>query len=877
MKQIFTFLDIRTIVNELREQKAEQSVEIHEKLSQLSVESEKETRKGEDPSKQAKEIPEQKISPIETLQDVKKEKISPYKQPFIGTYVQNVYSINQRTFYFKTNKSVFFVDVSSRFHLTQSVPPGNHELTFFCTKLRSYLKRKKIKDILQIGFDRQVAIDFGEYILVIQIFAGGNLIVLEKNTVEKVVETKDEKKFRQKVEKITGKKSKPIDKNNGADEKIDMRKKYKIIDIFRPVKEYNMLKGEYFRFNEVNLDPQYNDFESVSVFLGLEKELNEEVEKELKRKILNHRLGKDQKQMNVGNGNDVDLKNLKEDEISIFERFFTNLFANFENNKYFGKIIERKGTPMTFSAVDIKDIFKQIDSEKEAVQNVENQNNKYQNNKEPLSKNDKQSDNFRIFDSFNEAVDVFYKPKQSKKQNLSKKDKIRESQLAYIESLKEEEGALKIKAESVQNDPDLPEIFHILNFVIDNKLDWEFFKQQNDSEVFDKRVRNIDFIKCTVCVNLYEDEQEKPDNTSKSNQNISQLSKANKKKAKKSQFDMKTVNLNFKNTIHKNVTKIFTEMKQKRSKRQKIELNLDSILSKIREKKQKTVLSTQPRKRTLFWFEKFNFTFTRSGLLVIGGTNATQNEQVAKRDYNFFFHADVHGGSVCTVNGDKIQIQSWQEEKNKSKIQRVMNRIDQSQSNLNLNDTDLEDASQFALVNSTCWKDNLIADTIYTSSANVSKTPPAGEYVSKGGFIIKGKKGIVHNVRMEYSVGLLFCIKDDKNGSLDDLVFTGNLNDVRSEEDHKSQSESKPSGNLDIDNTTEILFALPVSGSVEAHSTYKFKQTLVPGKYKKGALAKSLIEKFEKESNPAEKVAIRAISMEEWSKAVLSGSRLAKY
>lgn len=818
MKQILTFLDIRTLVNELQENKEEtkDGSELAENISEMEIENK---------NKKSKKVR------------------SVYKQPFIGTYVQNIYSTSQRSFYFKTNKSVLFIEISGRLHLTSSVPPGNHELTFFCTKLRSYLRRKKIRDVIQIDFDRQVAIDFGEYIMVVQIFAAGNLFILEKNTIEETsdenTETKTQKKFRQKVEKVVGKKVQVQSKKDYSlsEQPIDLTKKYKIIDIFRPVPEYNMIKGEYFRFNPVCLKAEYQGFQSISNFLGLEKEFHEAVEKELKQRIATFRA--------QGKFEEVDLTKLNGDEILIFESFFKNLFELFETNKNYGKITERKGKVLTFFAFDF-DVLKTIPCFSQEMPH-------------PVPQKQDSQNLYHTYNSFNEAVDTFYFPKIEKKEIASKKDKIRISQLNYIDDLREEEQDLITTAELVQSDQDLPYIFEILNFVVVNKIDWNFFHEQKklQSDVFIKRVVDVNFKNCTVIVSYKIDEESKVQISEK------KVQKPKKKKISKSDKPgEKNVELFFNESVHKNINRFYTQMKGKKTKREKIENNLETILSKIRERKtaKKAHIITKT-KRTQFWFEKYNFTFTRNGLLVIGGKNASQNEQLAKREYTHFFHADVHGGSVCTINGDKINLQN--NNQFSGNIQRVMTRIDNE-----LSDQDLEDASQFAMINSNSWKDKIISDTLYTTHNNVTKTPVTGEYINKGGFVLKDKRGYIHNVRMEYSVGLLFCIEKEYSNNKEEIQMNKNRNEESSFENLIFTPSPK--------DTDEIKFVFPFMGSSDLLKDFKFTQKFVPGKNKKGKLMKDLINDFLKIGNENERKAIKDVGNDEWLNVILSESRASK-
>ena len=50
--------------------------------------------------------------------------------------------------------------------------------------IRKRLKGEKILEVRQIGFDRIISIDFGEYALVVELFGKGNLILLRNGKIE---------------------------------------------------------------------------------------------------------------------------------------------------------------------------------------------------------------------------------------------------------------------------------------------------------------------------------------------------------------------------------------------------------------------------------------------------------------------------------------------------------------------------------------------------------------------------------------------------------------------------------------------------------------------------------------------------------------------
>ncbi|EQB59919.1 rna-binding protein [Vairimorpha apis BRL 01] len=75
--------------------------------------------------------------------------------------------------------------------------------------------------------------------------------------------------------------------------------------------------------------------------------------------------------------------------------------------------------------------------------------------------------------------------------------------------------------------------------------------------------------------------------------------------------------------------------------------------------------------------------------------------------------------------------------------------------------TDIEEASLMALCNSKCWEQQIISPVFYVSGEQVSKTPPTGQFVSKGSFIIRGNKTFINVHKLEYGLGILFKVSGD--------------------------------------------------------------------------------------------------------------------
>jgi predicted ribosome quality control (RQC) complex YloA/Tae2 family protein len=147
--------------------------------------------------------------------------------------------------------------------------------------------------------------------------------------------------------------------------------------------------------------------------------------------------------------------------------------------------------------------------------------------------------------------------------------------------------------------------------------------------------------------------------------------------------------------------------------------------------------SSIPIRKPEHWYEQFRWFHTSDGFLVVGGRNADQNEALVKKymDGNdLFFHTQAHGGPVTLLKAT-----------GPSEPSRDVDIPRQSR----------EEAAQFAVSYSTVWKEGRFADDAYMVTPDqVSKTPESGEYVEKGGFVIRGDRTYFRDVAASVAVGV---------------------------------------------------------------------------------------------------------------------------
>lgn len=126
------------------------------------------------------------------------------------------------------------------------------------------------------------------------------------------------------------------------------------------------------------------------------------------------------------------------------------------------------------------------------------------------------------------------------------------------------------------------------------------------------------------------------------------------------------------------------------------------------------------------WYHRFRWFVTSDGIVVLGGRDASQNEELVRKYMtggDLFVHTDVHGASVVIVKG---------------KTQKM------------------DEVVQFAASYSGAWRSGHFSADVYSAlPSQVSKTPESGEFVSRGSFIVRGERTWYRNVPLAVGIGLM--------------------------------------------------------------------------------------------------------------------------
>ena len=160
------------------------------------------------------------------------------------------------------------------------------------------------------------------------------------------------------------------------------------------------------------------------------------------------------------------------------------------------------------------------------------------------------------------------------------------------------------------------------------------------------------------------------------------------------------------------------------------EKQIKEIESKSAEERNKP--ATKPKRKVKGeWYEKFRWLLTLDGFLVVGGRDATQNELLFKKHMSsgdIVLHADIKGAplTIIKAEGKEVQLDATKE------------------------------AAVLAACYSSAWKAGLGAvDVYWVKPEQVSKEAKAGEFLGKGGFMIRGTKNWLRKTELRLAIGVI--------------------------------------------------------------------------------------------------------------------------
>ena len=196
------------------------------------------------------------------------------------------------------------------------------------------------------------------------------------------------------------------------------------------------------------------------------------------------------------------------------------------------------------------------------------------------------------------------------------------------------------------------------------------------------------------------------------------------------------IQLDLRRSVQENAAIYYERAKKAKRKISGAEKAISKVEAKIAELKRRLRESLEeaqepPRKvAKREWYEKFRWFHSSDGFLVIGGRDASTNEVLIRRymePKDVVLHADIPGAPFVLI---------------KTRGEKVPERT-------------IREAAQLAASYSRAWKEMFTSlDVYWVSPQQVKKSPPSGEYLQRGAFMIYGRKNYVRHLPLEVAIGI---------------------------------------------------------------------------------------------------------------------------
>lgn len=734
-----------------------------------------------------------------------------------GWRVNQVYDCDSKTYLFKLNKSIvkmkkdddpvsvdeetankmtFIIESGVRMHTTDFDWPKSHAPSGFATKLRKSLRNKRIEDIRQVGVDRLVDIKFGSSIaanhLIIELYDRGNLILTDYNyTIIAILRWR----------KPTVSHNNSAQSQEGANIPIDSED-FKVgqlypLDRFENVKNSEVLTEEKIfellensesilsrNHKKRNKLKQQRDSEYLE--LNLKDLLNPYVvygSSLLEDKILDHvktfdgfPLKKCVIQIPKNN-----LYQLDKEAIGVYAKSIHSALVDAdtvlrnvkETIRSPGYIVQkRQDSEMTTKISQPK----KGDTEDKSETKIITTNIDFfpiRSCAERRVQLEGASNELTIqeYESFDKVCDVYYCNLESQKIDskaiLAEKDarkKLENLKIAQEKRLDDLGRAQKDDEEKARliemNSDKVENALLIIRSMIANQVSWSDIwttikEAQAMKDPIASLITSVKFDRNEFTMKLCDPYEMGPDDS--------------KHKSKNSNLKFRNVEIDISLSAYANARKFFGKRRTSVNKEKKtIEVSkkaLKNVERRTKEMLKEVVVKTNITKaRKRYWFENFFWFISTDGYLVVAGRDAEQNELLVKRymkNNDIYVHADLHGASSVIIKNEFSQP---------------------------IPPKTLNEAGCMAVCYSSAWDSKIATTSWWVYPKQVSKTAPAGEYLTLGAFIIRGKKNYLPLSNLVLGFGFLFRLDEESVERRRDNRIAKEL--ARSQDDYGATKEA---------------------------------------------------------------------------------------
>jgi predicted ribosome quality control (RQC) complex YloA/Tae2 family protein len=245
------------------------------------------------------------------------------------------------------------------------------------------------------------------------------------------------------------------------------------------------------------------------------------------------------------------------------------------------------------------------------------------------------------------------------------------------------------------------------------------------------------------------------------------------------------ITIDVKKSVQENAAFYYERAKKARKKIDGAKLAYGKTLEKIKNYEERGKIEVKKAKREKEWYEKFRWSFTSEGKLMIGGRDTTTNDIVVKKHADkgdLVLHTEAPGSPFVIIKSEGKEISK----------------------------KEIDEAAQFCAANSRAWRDKVgIAEVMVAKPEQLKKS----HGVKKGTFVVEGKRQLLKSI-----VGIYIGVMEDGKilSGVEDVVkklckvyfLLKPGNEKKSDTAKKLKYEFKVKGKVDVD-LNDIISSMP--------------------------------------------------------------------
>lgn len=665
----------------------------------------------------------------------------------VSLRVSNIYDLSSRIFLFKFAKpeqrEQLVIDSGFRCHLTTFARATAAAPSPFVTRLRKFLRTRRVTSVSQIGTDRIIDIQFsdGQYHLFLEFYAGGNIVLTDNELsiialLRNVDEGAEHERYRL-----------------GLKYNLSLRQNYEGV----PSLTKDRVRAGLEKAIERQSQEQTAKASKIKKKPGdaLRKALAVSIT-EFPPVVLDH----------VFEVTGFD-KTVQPSEVLENEEVLDKLMTVFEEaNKVLSDIT---------SADVVTGYIVSKRTKKSAEEDAKADDDKTKGLMyddfhpfKPKQLENNPDNVFLEFTGFNKTVDEFFSSIEGQKleSRLTEREEAakrkleaaRKDHARRVEGLQQTQELNVQKAQAIEANLDrVEEATAAVNGLIAQGMDWVEIsrliemEQSRNNAVAEIIKLPLKLEENTVTLLLsdysYEEEEEEMGDITESDSSDSE-DEDKKKSTKSSQKEDKrlTVDIDLGLSGWSNARQYYDQKRVAATKQEKTEQASSKALKSTEQriqsdlkkglKQEKQVL--RPVRKQL-WFEKFIYFISSDGYLVLGGKDAQQNEILYRRHLkkgDIYVHADLHGASSVIIKNNP------------------------GMADYEIPPSTLSQAGNLSVCTSNAWDSKAVMSAWWVNADQVSKTAPTGEYLTTGGFMIRGKKNFLPPAQLLLGFAVMFQISE---------------------------------------------------------------------------------------------------------------------